>query len=284
MFWAGHQLLRRQFLLIAAGATALPALSRVARALVYPLRPVRIVVGFPPGGANDTYARLIAQRLSESVGQQFIVENRPGAGGNIGTETVAKAAGDGYTRLLASSADTWNATLYSNLKFNFLRDIEPVSGIAAGMGVLVVNPVFAARSVLELLEYAKAYPGKITVASSGIGSAPHIYWELFKSITKTDMLHVPYRGGGPALIDLLGGQVQAFFATMAPVIEHIRGNRLRALAVTGSTRADVLADIPTLGESVPGYEATTWWGIGAPKKTPGDIIDKLRKEINAGLA
>src|SRR5262245_43146576 len=274
---------RRQFLRLVTGAAALPVMPHFAWAQAYPTRPVRIIVGFPPAGANDLYARLIAQWLSERLDQQFIVDNRPGAGGNIGTEAAAKASPDGYTLLLASSVDTWNSTLYPNLRFNFIRDIEPVATISRGMGVLVVNPALPVKSVPELLVYAKNNPGKITVATSGIGSAPHMYWELFRSVTGVNMLHVPYRGGGPALTDLLGGQVQAYFATMASAIEHVRAGKLRALAVTGAIRADVLPDIPTLAEFIPGYAASSWWGIGAPANTPAEILGKLNKEINAGL-
>jgi tripartite-type tricarboxylate transporter receptor subunit TctC len=275
---------RRTFLHLAAGAAALPAVSRIARAQTYPARPVRIIVGFPPAGGNDLYAHLIAQWLSERLGQPFIVENRPGAAGNIGTEVAAKAPPDGYTLLLAWSGDTWNATLYTNLKFNFIRDIAPVATISRGMGVLVVNPAVPVKSVPELIAYAKSNPGKITVASSGIGSNPHMYWELFKSRTGVDMLHVPYRGAAPALTDLLGGQVQVMFAAMASVIEYIKAGTLRALAVTDARRADVLPAVPTVGEFLTGYEASSWWGIGAPRNTSAEIIDKLSREINAGLA
>jgi tripartite-type tricarboxylate transporter receptor subunit TctC len=245
---------------------------------------VRIISGFPPGGSNDFYARLIAQSLSERLGQQFVVENRAGAGGNIGTETAAKATPDGYTLLLASSGDAWNATLYANLKFNFIRDFEPVSSLARGMDVLVVHPSVPVKSVPELIAAAKANPGKITMASAGIGSSPHMCWELFRSMAGIDMLHVPYRGGGPALTDLLGGQVQAYMPTLVSAIEHIRGGKFRTLAVTARSRASVLPDIPTLGEFVPGYDATTWWGIVAPKNTPAEILRKLNTEINASLA
>jgi tripartite-type tricarboxylate transporter receptor subunit TctC len=275
---------RRKFLHLAAGAAALSALSRFAWAQTYPARPVRIIVGFPPAGGNDLYARLIAQWLSERLGQQFIVENRPGAAGNIGTEVVAKAPADGYTLLLAWSGDTWNANLYPDLKFNFIRDIEPVATISRGMGVLVVHSSVVAKSVPELIADAKANPGKLTVVSSGVGSNPHMFWELFKSLTRVDMLHVPYRGAAPALTALLGGQVQVMFAAIATAIEHIRAGKLRALAVTGARRADVLPAIPPVDEFVPGYEASTWWGIAAPKNTPSDIIDKLSGEINAALS
>jgi tripartite-type tricarboxylate transporter receptor subunit TctC len=275
---------RRHFLHLAASAAVLPAVSRFAWAQAYPSRPVRIVVGFPPGGSNDIHARLIAQRLSERLGQQFIVENRGGAGGSLATETVARSAPDGYTLLLSSATDSWNAALYPNLKFDFIRDIAPVASIAIGMGVLVVNPSFPARSVPELIAAARSHPGKITVASAGVGSAPHLFWELFRSLTKVDMLHVPYRGGGPAVTDLLAGQVQLYFSTMAASIEYIRADKLRALAVTAATRWEGLPNIPTVAEFVPNYDATAWWGIGAPKNTPVEIIQKLNTEINAGLA
>jgi tripartite-type tricarboxylate transporter receptor subunit TctC len=275
---------RRQFLHLGAGAVAFPAVSRIARAQTYPTRPVRLIVGFPPGGASDITARLMGQWLSERLGQQFVIENRPGAGATLATETVAKAPPDGYTLLLTGSNDAWNATLYGNLKFNYIRDIAAVASVSRGMGVLVVHPSVPARSVPELIAYAKANPSKLTVASSGVGSAPHMFWELFRSTTGVDMLHVPYRGGGPALTDLLGGQVQVYFSTLISAIQYIRDGKLRALAVTGSTRADVLPDIPIVGEFVPGYEATGWLGVGAPKNTPAEIVDKLHNEINGGLA
>jgi tripartite-type tricarboxylate transporter receptor subunit TctC len=275
---------RRKFLHLAAGAAALPAMSRIARAQTYPTRPVRIVSGFPPGGVNDTYARLIGQWLSERLGQQFIVENRPGAGGNIAAESVVRAAPDGYTLLVATSADTWNATLYDNLKFNFIRDIAPVATISRAPGVLVVHPSLPSKSVPELIAYAKSDPGKIPVASAGIGSAPHMYWELFRSLTGVDMLHVPYRGGGPAVTDLLGGQVQVYFGTTASSIEYIRSGKLRPLAVTTATRAPVLPDVPALAEFLPTYEASIYVGIAAPRNTPAEIISKLNQEINLALA
>jgi tripartite-type tricarboxylate transporter receptor subunit TctC len=275
---------RRQFLQLAAGAAAVPAIPRIARAQAYPSRPVHLVVGFPPAGSSDITARLIGQWLSEHLGQQFVIENRSGAGGNLATEAVAKAPPDGYTLLLAGSNDGWNATLYGNLKFNYIRDIVPGAGVSRGMGVLVVHPSVPARSVPELIAYAKANPGKLTVASAGVGSGPHMYWELFRSMAGVDMLHVPYRGGGPALTDLLGGQVQVYFSTLISSIQYIRDGKLRALAVTGSRRSDVLPDIPTVGEFVPGYEASGWFGVGAPRNIPAEIVDKLNKEINAGLA
>jgi tripartite-type tricarboxylate transporter receptor subunit TctC len=248
---------------------------------------VRIISGYPPGGSNDLYARLIAQWLSERLGQQFVVENRGGAGGNLGTEAASRAAPDGYTLLMADSGNAWNATLYANLKFSFIRDFELVASVARGMDVLVVHPSLPAKSVPELIAAAKANPGKISMASAGIGSAPHMCWELFRSMARIDMhhvpFHVPYRGGGPALNELLGRQVPAYMPTLVSAIEHIRAGTFRALAVTAANRASVLPDIPTLNEFVPGYEATIWWGIATPKNTPADIVQKLNTEINAGL-
>jgi tripartite-type tricarboxylate transporter receptor subunit TctC len=258
--------------------------SSIAWAQAYPTRPARIVAGFPPGGITDTYARLIAQWLSEHLGQQFFVENRPGAGGTLAAETVAKSAPDGYTLLLTTSADAWNATLYSNLNFNVLRDFTPVATISRGPGVLVVNPLLAVKSVSELIGYAKSNPGKITVASAGIGSAPHMYWELFRSVTGVDMVHVPYRGGGPAVTDLLGGQVLVYFGTFASTIENVRAGKLRALAVTSPARATVLPDVPAMAEFLPGYEASIYVGIAAPRDTPVEIVEKLNKTINLAFA
>jgi len=275
---------RRQFLHLAAGAVALPTLPRMARAQAYPTRPVRIVSGFPPGGVNDLYARLIGQWLSERLGQQFVVENRSGAGGNLAAESVARAAPDGYTLLVATSADAWNATLYDSLKYNFIRDFIPVATISRGPGVLVVHPSFPSKTVPELITYARANPGKVTVASSGIGSAPHMYWELFRTLTGIDMVHVPYRGGGPALTDMVGGQVQVFFGTMAVAIEHIRAGKLRPLAVTTTTRAAVLPEVPALAEFLPTYEASIYVGIAAPRSTPAQIVNKLNQETNLALA
>jgi tripartite-type tricarboxylate transporter receptor subunit TctC len=275
---------RRNFLHLAAGAAALPAASRFAGAQSYPVRPVRIMSGFPPGGVNDTYARLSAQWLSERLGQQFIVENRPGAGGTIAAESLARAAPDGYTLLLTTSADAWNATLYDSLKFNYVRDVAAVAPIARAPGVLVVHPSLPAKSVPELIAYAKSNPGKIPVASAGIGSAPHMYWELFRNLTGVDMLHVPYRGGGPAVTDLLGGQVQVYFGTSASSIEHIKAEKLRALAVTTAARVPVLPEIPALAEFLPSYDASIYVGIVAPRSTPTEIISKLNQEINLALA
>ena len=275
---------RRKFLHLAAGAAALPALSRIAWGQVYPTRPVRLFVGWPPGGAADVVGRLTGQLLSERLGQQFVIENRPGAGGNLAVEAALKAAPDGYTLLMIGSNNAWNVTLYDNLSFDFVRDIAPVASIIRGVGVLVVHPSVSARSVPDLIAYAKAHPGKINMASGGVGSPQHVYGELFKMMAGVDMLHVPYRGGAPALTDLLAGQVQVMFDTLVTSIEHIRAGKLRALAVTAATRVEVLSDIPAVGEFVPGYEAVGWQGVGAPRTTPVEIIDKLNKEINAGLA
>jgi tripartite-type tricarboxylate transporter receptor subunit TctC len=277
-------LARRQFLRLAGGMAGLPLFSRVAMAESYPVRPARVICGFPPGGISDTYARLIAQWLSQQLGQQFIVENRPGAGGNLAAEAVAKAAPDGYTLLLTTSADAWNATLYRNLSFNIIRDFAPVAPISRGAGILVVNPAFPPKSVPELIAYAKAHPGKVTVASAGIGSAPHMFWELFRSKTGVDMVHVPYRGGGPAVVDLIAGQVQVYFGTYAATIQQVRAGKLRALGVTNATRASVLPDVPAIAESVPGYEASIYVGIAAPRSTPAAIVDKLAGTMKAAFA
>jgi tripartite-type tricarboxylate transporter receptor subunit TctC len=276
--------LRRHILYLAAGAAALPAAMRLANAQAYPTRPVRIISGFPPGGVNDTYARLIAQWLSERLGQQFFVENRPGAGGNIAAETLVRAAPDGYTLLLATSADAWNATLYDNLKFNFVRDVAAVAPISRSPGVLVLHPSLPSQSVPELIAYAKSNPGKIPVASAGIGSAPHMYWELFRNLSGVDMLHVPYRGGGPAVTDLLAGQVQVYFGTTASTIEYIRAGKLRPLAVTTTTRIAALPDLPAMAEFLPGYEASIFVGIVAPHNTSDEIVGKLNQEITLALA
>jgi tripartite-type tricarboxylate transporter receptor subunit TctC len=277
---------RREFLHLSGGGAVLTVAPRSARAQTqtYPARLVRIIAGFPPGGINDTYARLIGQWLSERLGQSFIVENRPGAGGNIATESVIRAAPDGYTLLLATSSDAWNATLYDNLKYNFVRDAAPVATIARSTGVLVVNPSFPAKSVAQLIVYAKSNPGKATVGSAGIGSVPHVYWELFRTLTDVEMLHVPYRGGGPAVIDLLGGQVEVYFGTTSATLEYVRAGRLRPLGVTGATRMAELPDIPAIAEFVPGYEASVVVGIVAPIGTPAVIVDRLNREINLGLA
>ena len=259
-------------------------MSRISWAQAYPSRPVRLIVGFAAGGAADISARLIGQWLSERLGQQFLVENRIGAGSNVATEAVVNASPDGYTLLLVNVAGAVNATLYKNLKFNLIRDITPAGSIDRGWGVMEVHPSFPAKTVPEFIAYAKANPGKITMASGGIGSGNHLFGELFKVMTGVSMIHVPYRGEALALTDMLGGQVQVIFATTAGSIEYIRSGKLRALAVTSATRLEVLPDLPTVGEFVPGYEASSWYGVAAPKNTPAEIIDKLNKEITAGLA
>jgi tripartite-type tricarboxylate transporter receptor subunit TctC len=278
------KLRRRAFLRLAAGAAALPIVPHAARAQSYPTRPVRLVAGFPPGGVVDMFARLMGQLLSDRLGQPFVIENRAGAGGNLAVEAVVKGPPDGYTLLMIASNNAWNATLYDNLSFNFIRDIAPVASIYSGSGVLVVHPSFPAKSVAELITYAKAHPGKINMASGGVGSAQHVYGELFKIMADVEMLHVPYRGGGPALTDLLAGQVQLMFDTLATSIGHIRAGTLRPLAVTASKRVEVLPDLPPVADFVPGYEGTGWQGIGVRRGTPAEIIDKLNREINAGLA
>jgi tripartite-type tricarboxylate transporter receptor subunit TctC len=275
---------RRQFLHLAAGAAALPALSRIAEAQAYPSRPVRLIVPLAPGGATDIVARLTGQWLSERLGQPFVIENRPGGGTNIGTEAVVRAPADGYTLLMVGTAQAINATLYDKLNFHFIRDITPVASIIRNALVMVVHPSVPAKTVPEFVAYAKANPRKLNMASPGTGSSPHLCGELFMMMTGTSMIHVPYRGGGPALTDLLAGQVQVYFPGTVSSIEYIKTGRLRALAVTTATRSDALPDIPTVAEFVPGYEASSWFGVGAPKNTPPQIIDKLNKEINAGLA
>jgi len=272
---------RRKFLCLAAGAAAVPAVSCIARAQTYPTRPVRLIV---PSPAADLYARLYGEWLAHRLDQPLIIENRVGAGGNIATEAVVRAPPDGYTLLWVTSANAWNATLYSNLNFVFIRDIAPVASSHRGEGVLVVHPSFPAKTVPEFIAYAKANPGKINMASGGVGSGQHVWGELFKMLTGVDMLHVPYRGGGPALAALLAGQTAVMFDTLATSIGHIKAGSLRALALTGATRSEVLPDVPTVGEFVPGYEATGWGGLGAPKDTPAKIIDTLNREINAGIA
>ena len=274
---------RREFLCLAAGAAALSAASRIAWAQAYPSRPVSLVAGFAPGGGVDITARLIGQWLSERLGQQFVIENRPGAAGNIGTEAVVRARGDGYTLLLVGSFNTINATLYDRLNFNFIRDIAPVASVMRYPYVMVVNPSVPAKSIPELIAYAKANPGKLNMASPGTGTGDHIAGELFKMMTGVNMVHVPYRGAAPALTDLLGNQAQVMFPSMPSSIQYIRAGQLRALAVVTATRSDMLPDIPTVAEFVPGYEAGSWYGVGAPKATPAEIIDKLNKEINAAL-
>ena len=278
------KLTRRNFLHLAAGAAALPAVSRFAWAQTYPTKPVRILVGFAPGGGVDIMARLIGQWLSERLGQPFVIENRPVAGTNITTQVVVSAPPDGYTLLLVNAANAINATFYGNLNFNFLRDIAPVAGIMRVPSVMVVNPSVPAKTIPEFIAYAKANPGKINMASGGIGGLSHVSGELFNMMAGVSMVHVPYRGAGPALVDLLGGQVQVLFNSPPASIEYIKAGALRALAVTTATRAEALPDIPTVGEFVPGYEASYWAGIGAPKNTPTEVVEKLNKEINAGLA
>jgi tripartite-type tricarboxylate transporter receptor subunit TctC len=275
---------RRRFLQLAAGAGASPVMSRVARAQAYPSRPVHVIVGFPPGGPNDILARVIGQWLAERFGHPFAIENRPGAGATIATEAVVKAAADGYTLLLVDASAAFNATLYDNLSFNFLRDIAPVAGIMRAPLVLVVNSSFPAKTGPEFIAYAKANPNKVNFASGGNGTSNHIAGELFKTMAGVNMLHVPYRGGAPALTDLMGGQVQVMFIPMAGTVEYIRAGKLRALAVTTATRSAALPDVPSVGDFLPGYEASTWNGVGAPKSTPVEIVDKLNKEINTGLA
>jgi tripartite-type tricarboxylate transporter receptor subunit TctC len=275
---------RREFLRLAAGAAALPALSRMARAQTYPTKPVRWVLGYAPGGTTDILSRLMGAWLSERLGQQFIIETRPGAGTNIGTEMVVNAAPDGYTLLMVSSSNAINATLYDKLNFNFSRDISPVAGIARVPLVMEVHPSVPARSVPEFIAYAKANPGKISMASSGVGTPPHVGGEFFKISAGVDMVHVPYRGSGPALTDMLGGQVQVMFDTTVASIEHIRAGKLRPLAVTSAARLEALPEVPVMGDYLPGFEASAWYGIGVPKNTPAEIIEKLNREVNAGLA
>jgi tripartite-type tricarboxylate transporter receptor subunit TctC len=275
---------RRTFLRLAAGAAGLPVVPHIARAQTFPTRPVRIIVGFAAGGPSDIITRLIGQRLSGQLGQQFIIENRPGAGGNIATEAVVRAAPDGYTLLQVDSSDAINASLDNNLNFNFVRDIAPIAGISRSPDVMVVNPSFGAKTVSEFIAYAKANPGKINMASGGTGTTAHMAGELFKLMADVSMLHVPYRGGALALTDLIAGQVQVMFSPAAGTIEHIRAGKLRALAVTTATRLEALADLPTVGDFLPGYEASTWNGLGAPKNTPVEIIDKINKQINAAFA
>jgi tripartite-type tricarboxylate transporter receptor subunit TctC len=275
---------RRNFLHLAAGAAALPAVSRFAWAQAYPTRPVRIIVGAAPSGSFDIMARLIGQRLSEQLGQPFVIDNRPGAVGNIATEAVVRSPADGYTLLLVGAPHAINATLYDKLNFNFIRDIAPVAGIDREPLVMAVNPSVPARTVPEFIAYAKANPGKISMASAGNGTPSHVSGELFKMMAGVNMVHVPYRGGGPALPDLLAGQVQVMFPSMSSSIEYVRTGKLRALAVTTATRSDALPQVSTVSDFVPGFEATLWTGIGAPKNTPADIVDKLNREINAGLA
>jgi tripartite-type tricarboxylate transporter receptor subunit TctC len=275
---------RRQFLHLAAGAAALPVVSRMARAQTYPRRPVRIIVGFAAGGATDITARLIGQWLSERLSQSFIIENRPGAGTNIATEAVVNAPADGHTLLLVNVSNAVNATLYDKLSYNFIRDIAPVAGVTRVANVMLVNPSFPAKTVTEFINYAKANPDKINMGSGGVGSTYQISGELFKMLAGVKMVHVPYRGASPALADLIGGQVQVLFIAVTSSIEYIKAGKLRALAVTTAARSHALPDVPTLAEFVPGYEDSSWYGIGVPKKTPVAIIEKLNKEVNVALA
>jgi tripartite-type tricarboxylate transporter receptor subunit TctC len=275
---------RRKFLHLAAGAAVLPVVSRIAHAQAYPARPVRIIVGFASGSASDIIARLIGQKLSDRLGQPFIIENRGGAGGSLGAEAVVRAPPDGYTLLLCGSADAVNATVYDKLSFKFIRDIAPVGSIAHGPLVLVVHPSFPAKTVPEFIAYTKANPGKVSFGSAGIGTVAQLAGELFKAMAEVDLVHVPYRGLAPAITDLIGGQVQAVFSTMPPAIAQVRADKLRALAVTSATRSEALPDLPTIGEFLPGYEATLMNGLGAPKNTPAEIIERLNKEISAALA
>jgi tripartite-type tricarboxylate transporter receptor subunit TctC len=275
---------RRQLLHLAAGAAALPAASVIARAQTYPARPVRIIVGYAAGGGTDISARVVGQWLSERLGQQFIIENRPGAATNIATEAVARSLPDGYTLLLVTAANAINATYYEKLNFDFIQDIAPVAAVMRVPLVMVVNPSFSARTVPELIAYAKANPRKINFASGGAGGPDHMAAEYFKLVTSTEMLHVPYRGLGPALTDLIGGQVQLIFATMPAAIEYIKADRLRALAVTTSARSEALPDVPMVADSLPGFEASQWYALGAAKNTPADVVATINKEVLAGLA
>jgi tripartite-type tricarboxylate transporter receptor subunit TctC len=277
-------LARRRFLHLAAGVVALPAIARVASAQAYPARPVRFIVPFSPGGVSDIIGRLMGQWLSDRLGQPFLIENRPGAGSNVGTEAVVNAAADGYTLLMVGSSNAVNATFYEKLGFNFIRDIAPVASIFRAPHIMEVHASFPATTVPEFIAYAKANPGTINMASGGSGTTSHMSGELFKMMAGVDMVHVPYRGGGPALTDMLGGQVQVMFDNAASSIEYIRAGRLRALAVTTATRVEALPDVPAVAEFVPGYEASNMTGVGAPRKTPADIVDKLNREINAALA
>jgi tripartite-type tricarboxylate transporter receptor subunit TctC len=275
---------RRRFLRLAAGAAALQGMSRFAFAQAYPARPVRWIIGFSPGGTTDIISRLVTQYLAEQLGQPFIIESRPGAGTNIATESVVRAPPDGYTLLFVGAPNAINATLYPKLSFNFIRDIAPVAGIVGVPNVMVVHPSVPATTVPEFIAYAKANPGKINMASSGVGTSPHLAGELFKMLTGVDFLHVPYRGAAPAVTDLLAGQVQLYFVTTPSSIGYIKSGRLRALAVTTAARVTELPDVPTISEFVPGFEASAWYGIGVPKDTPEEIIGKLNREINAAIA
>jgi tripartite-type tricarboxylate transporter receptor subunit TctC len=277
-------ILRRQFLACASAAMAMPALPRAAMALDYPTRPVRMVVPFPPGGAADITARLMGQWLTERLGQPFIIENKGGAGSNLGTEAVVTAPPDGYTLLLINAGNAINATLYQKLNFDFIRDIVPVCGLVRAPHVMFVTPSFPAKTVAEFIAYAKANPGKVNYASAGTGNANHITAEMFKMMTGIEMVHVPYRGGAPALLDLVGGQVQVMFADTLTAGEQIKSGTVRAIGVATAARSPVLPEVPPIADVVPGFDASSWWGIGAPRGTPGEIVTKLNAEINAGLA
>jgi tripartite-type tricarboxylate transporter receptor subunit TctC len=278
------KLSRRNLLHVGVTASVLPFASRSASALAYPTRSVRILVGFGPGGAPDIVSRLLAQRLSEQFGQQFVVEVRSGAGSNFATEAVVNSFPDGYTLLMAGLPNAVNATLYDKLNFNFIRDIDPIAGVISTVNLLLVHPSVPAHTVPELIVHAKANPGKLNMASAGIGSPPHMAGELFKMMAGIDMVHVPYRGAGLALTDLIGGQVQVLFLSMLASIAHVRAGKLRALGVTSATRSEILPDIPAVAEFVPGYEAMTWWGFGAPRNTPVEVVARLNQGINAALA
>jgi tripartite-type tricarboxylate transporter receptor subunit TctC len=278
------KLLRRQFLHLTAGAAVLPVIARVTKAQTYPARPVRLVVGFAAGSTTDILARLMGQWLSQRLGQQFVVENRPGAATNIGTDTVAHAPADGYTLLFAGSPAAINATLYDNLNFNFIHDIAPVGSVERMPLIVAVNPALPAKTVPQFIDYAKANPGKINLGSGGVGSTGHVSGEMFNMMAGIKIAHVPYRGEAPALTDLLGGQVQVVFATAGSAVQYVKAGTLRALAVSSGARMSVLPDVPSIAEFLPGYEATSWTGVGAPRDTPADIVERLNREINAALA
>ena len=278
------KLARRAFLHLVAGATTFPAISRIASAQTYPSRPVRLIVSFAAGGPTDILARLIGQWLSERLGQQFVVENRTGAGGNIGAEAVVRAQPDGHTLLMVDATPAISATLYDKLNFNFVRDIAPVAGVARQPQIMLINPSIPANTLTDFIAYAKSNAGKINMASAGTGTPPHMTGELFKMMAGIDLVHVPYRGTGAAMADLLGGQVQVSFMGPVASIEYIKTGKLRALAVSSSKRIEALPNVPTVAEHVPGFESFSWFGVGAPRGTPTDVVDRLNKEINAGLA
>lgn len=275
---------RRQFLRLAAGAAASPAVSRIARAQTYPTRPVRLVVGFPPGQTADLIARLMGQWLTERLGQPVVIDNRPGASSNIATELAVRSPADGYTLLSVNSSNLINATLYEKLPYNFLRDIDPIASFCRVPLVMEVNPSFPARTVPDFIAYAKANPGKINMASGGTGNSTHVAGELFKMMAGVDLIHVPYRGNAPALTDLIAGQIEVLFPSLGASIEYVKTGKLRALAVTGATRSDAVPDLPTVAETLPGYQAASFYGIGAPRNTPAEIVEVLNKAVNAGLA